>query len=214
MEQAKHYESEGSQQLHIVDLDGAQHGSLQNKDLISKIVEQTQMKVQIGGGIRHYQQVKDFLSNGVARVVVGSLAVSQPDSVLQWIEEFSCERIVVALDVICDETMTPYVVSHGWQEKTKVSLWDLLDKYAFLGACQVLCTDVHCDGTLEGPNFELYQQARDRFPQIRMQASGGVRTIADLKTLDAMGMHAAIIGKALLEQKFTLSQATQALAQC
>jgi phosphoribosylformimino-5-aminoimidazole carboxamide ribotide isomerase len=136
---------------------------------------------------------------GVERAVIGSVAVTQPDEVTSWFEEFNADRLVLALDVRIDPSGVPRVVTHGWQEQSKLSLWDLVGRYERAGLRHVLCTDVDRDGALSGPNLELYAEAMARFPSISWQASGGVRDAADLKELSRVGVSAAVSGKALIE---------------
>jgi len=149
--------------------------------------------------------VRHWLDNGVARCVVGSVAVTEPDLVAAWFDEFGAEHIVLALDVTIDEA-GPTLATHGWTRSSGRSLWELMDGYAASGAKHLLCTDIGRDGAMTGPNFELYAEVLRRYPDVCLQASGGVRNIGDIETLREIGVPAAITGKALLDGKITAAE--------
>lgn len=199
VELARTYRQAGFSHLHIVDLDGAREGRPANEAVVRAMVDEGGLCVQLGGGLRSHAAVERWLAAGVARCVVGSVAVEDPDLVAGWIEEFGPERIVVALDVRCPPEGDPVPAIHGWQSSSPLTLWQCLERYAASGLVHVLCTDVGCDGTLAGPNFDLYREFVRRYPGLALQASGGVRNQADLDALEALGCAAAITGRALLE---------------
>jgi len=185
--------------LHIVDLDGARSGQARNAPIVAEIVGASGLSVQLGGGIRSRDDVVRWLSMGVSRCVVGSVAVTQLETVTDWLAEFGGDAIVLALDVRLDQSGTPMLTTHGWTEESGMSLWDCIDAYRDAGARHVLCTDVDRDGAMTGPNIDLYTRILDRYPELQLQASGGVRHIADLESLRACGLPAAITGRALLD---------------
>jgi phosphoribosylformimino-5-aminoimidazole carboxamide ribotide isomerase len=193
------YARAGARRVHVVDLDGARDGRAGNRPIVATLAALGVMKLQSGGGLRASSQVRSLLSMGVERAVIGSVAVTQPDDVTGWFDEFNADRLVLALDVRIDPAGVPRVATHGWQEQSKLSLWDLVGRYESAGLRHVLCTDVDRDGALSGPNLELYAEAMARFPSISWQASGGVRDAADLKELSRVGVSAAVSGKALIE---------------
>ncbi|MDP9084337.1 MAG: 1-(5-phosphoribosyl)-5-[(5-phosphoribosylamino)methylideneamino]imidazole-4-carboxamide isomerase [Pseudomonadota bacterium] len=193
------YHSLGADWLHVVDLDGARDGSLGNQALIAALAAQLVVKIQAGGGLRNTAAVSRMLDLGVARVVIGSAAVTHADQVHAWLEHFGADRIALAFDVRLDEAGTPRVATHGWQRQSQLSLWSAMDKFSNSPLKHVLCTDVSRDGALTGPNVPLYRESTRRYPQIEWQASGGVRNSADLEELSDAGAAAAISGKALLE---------------
>lgn len=193
------YARAGARRVHVVDLDGARDGRAGNRLIVATLAALGVMKLQSGGGLRASSQVRSLLSMGVERAVIGSVAVTQPDEVTSWFEEFNADRLVLALDVRIDPSGVPRVATHGWQEQSKLSLWDLVGRYERAGLRHVLCTDVDRDGALTGPNLELYAEAMARFASISWQASGGVRDAADLKQLSRIGVSAAVSGKALIE---------------
>jgi len=189
--------------LHIVDLDGARTGSQKNHAIVSEIAQDTGLRVQLGGGIRTGDDVARWLSNGVTRCVVGSVAIKEPATVISWIERYGCDSIVLALDVKLDEDGAPLLTTQGWTEDTETTLWDCLDAYENAGIRHVLCTDVARDGAMTGPNLSLYVEILQRYPTVQLQASGGVRDLDDLELLREIGVPAAITGRALLDGAIT-----------
>jgi phosphoribosylformimino-5-aminoimidazole carboxamide ribotide isomerase len=193
------YQGFGADWLHIVDLDGARDGTSGNRTMIVGLAARHRIKLQVGGGLRDRAAVADMLANGVARVVIGSAAVTAADEVRAWLQEFGPERIALAFDVRLDAAGTPCVATHGWREQSTLSLWSAVQNFTAEGLVHVLCTDVARDGALAGPNVELYREAVQRFPKIAWQASGGVRDLSDLAALADTDVAAAISGKALLD---------------
>jgi phosphoribosylformimino-5-aminoimidazole carboxamide ribotide isomerase len=194
------YRDLGADWLHVVDLDGAKDGALNNRAIIMQLAAQQAVRLQVGGGLRNTAAVSRMLDLGAARVVVGSAAVTQVDRVRSWLEEFGADRITLAFDVRLDDSGTPRVATHGWQRQSELSLWSALENFAGSQLRHVLCTDVGRDGALTGPNVALYSEAVRRHPHIQWQASGGIRDARDLHALTDTGAAAAISGKALLEE--------------
>jgi phosphoribosylformimino-5-aminoimidazole carboxamide ribotide isomerase len=193
------YRGLGADWLHIVDLDGARVGIGDNRAVILQLAEQNAVNLQVGGGLRNTAALTQMLDAGIARVVVGSAALTQVEQVQAWLKHFSPDRITLAFDVCVDDSGVPRVMTHGWQRQSEHSLWNAVDFYAASDLKHVLCTDVGRDGALTGPNIGLYTQAVRRYPQIEWQASGGIRNAHDLHALANAGAAAAISGKALLE---------------
>jgi phosphoribosylformimino-5-aminoimidazole carboxamide ribotide isomerase len=164
------------------------------------------VRLQVGGGLRTLERVRDLLEAGVERAVIGSLAVTAPDEVLRWIQDIDPQRVVLALDVRLDEKTQPMLTTHGWQHTSDATLWGALERYANAGLRHVLCTDVGRDGALSGPNLELYAEAVRRFPHLLWQASGGIATAQDLRALRDCGVAAAISGKAMLESRISTEE--------
>jgi len=203
---AREYEAMGFRNLHVVDLDGARSGRQENEDVIRSIVNESTLDVQVGGGVRDESRVEFWLDAGVARVVIGSLAVIHPEQVAGWLTRYGPEKIVLALDVTMDSNGVPLVATHAWTRSGDMTLWRCLNLYAPAGLRHVLCTDISRDGAMTGPNVELYDKLVDLYPQIQLQASGGVRTVGDLKALRDIGAPAAISGRALLDGKLTIEE--------
>lgn len=192
--------------LHIVDLDGARTGTQQNHSIVTEIIAQTGLTVQLGGGIRERDDVVRWLDAGVARCVLGSVAIEEPETVQQWLLEFGAGAIVLALDIKLNESGVPMLTTQGWTEDSGISLWDCIDNYRDFGVRHVLCTDVARDGAMTGPNFDLYSDILARYPGLVLQASGGVRHIEDLHKLRDLGVPAAITGRALLDGKIAATE--------
>ena len=192
----------GAQWLHCVDLDGARDGKLANRALIEAMAADGLPRLQVGGGVRSREVVEDLLQAGIGRVIVGSAAIETPEEVARWIAAFGPERVGLAIDVRLDADGLPRVQTRGWLQSTSATLWDTVQRFIPDGLRHVLCTDIARDGALQGPNLRLYADCVRRFPAISWQASGGVRDAQDLEALSAVGVAAAISGKALLEQRF------------
>lgn len=204
---AREFAAAGSTWLHLVDLDGAKDPAQRQTSLVASVIRASGLRVQSGGGIREEAHVRTLLDAGVDRVIVGSLAVKQPDLVGRWLETFGPEKIVLALDVRLNAAGVPLIAVAGWQADSGISLADTLRTFLPRGLKHILCTDISRDGKLTGPNFELYAQLRREFPTIETQASGGVSSLDDLRRLHREGAPGAIVGRALYEKKFTLPEA-------
>lgn len=206
--QAEKFVVAGASWVHIVDLDGALAGETRQIDLISELAKRSPLKIQTGGGIRSAETIKKLLDSGVARVVVGSLAVKNKPLVEKWLKEFGPERIVLAFDVkFIDDR--PEIMTHGWRDSSRQILWDVLDAYKADSAKHILCTDVTQDGMLLGPNIDLYRSLKKHAPHLEILASGGVESLQDLETLSRIPVAGAIVGKAIYEGLIDLAQAIQ-----
>ena len=193
------YRALGATWLHVVDLDGAKDGRLANRSVIIRLASQKALHVQVGGGVRSKAVVDDLLRNGIDRVIVGSAAVEKPAEVQAWLKQFGAEKVGLAFDIRHVDGV-PRVLTRGWTKESKLSLWEAIDSYLPHGLKHVLCTDAELDGAMQGPAVALYQEFTQRYPQLQLQASGGVRSAADLQALADIGSAAAISGKALLEE--------------
>lgn len=200
------YAGFGARWLHVVDLDGARDGVLGNRGLIATLAAAGRLKIQVGGGLRSLPVIEDLFAAGVARAVIGSAAVEQPEIADEALRRFGPEAVCLAIDVRVDATGVPRARTRGWVTEHPASLWALIERFATRGLKHVLCTDIERDGALAGPNLALYAEGRRRCPDIAWQASGGVRDAADLAALAALGVAAAISGKALLEGRMTAEE--------
>jgi phosphoribosylformimino-5-aminoimidazole carboxamide ribotide isomerase len=200
------YADAGVRWLHLVDLDGARDGTPGNRALVRQMAAESRIRIQLGGGLRGRAQVDEALAGGVSRAVIGSAAVESPALLRELLAVYGTERVCLAIDVRVDAGGTPRVRTRGWVQEHAVSLWELLESFADTPLRHVLCTDIERDGALAGPSYALYAEAQRRFPRIAWQASGGISAGADLARLDAMGLAAAISGKALLEGRITLEE--------
>ncbi|MBO9488751.1 1-(5-phosphoribosyl)-5-[(5-phosphoribosylamino)methylideneamino]imidazole-4-carboxamide isomerase [Endozoicomonas sp. G2_1] len=201
------YANAGATVMHFVDLDGAKNSNERQLDLLSTLVKHPTMTIQVGGGVRNKKDVEQLLELGADRVVIGSLAIKHPELVRQWLIEFGGEKIVLALDVKIDQDGNKTLPTHGWIEDSGVNLESLLDDYIAAGLIHVLCTDISKDGTLSGSNVQMYSELCANYPQIQWQASGGIGCLDDIKALIPTGVSGVILGRSLLEGKFTLEEA-------
>jgi phosphoribosylformimino-5-aminoimidazole carboxamide ribotide isomerase len=204
---AQGFQAAGSGWLHMVDLSGARAGKPVQTDLMRRVAAGTKAKIQTGGGVRDAGAIETLLDLGATRVIVGSKAVSDPVTVTQWLRRFGVERILLALDVRIEDGM-PYAATHGWVKGSGLSLWAVIDAYADFPPLHVMCTDIGRDGMMTGPNIQLYDVIRERYPDMKLQASGGVSGLEDLAALRGSGLvDGVIVGKALYAGKFTLAEA-------
>lgn len=204
--QLRQFAEAGATWVHIVDLDGARLGRPAQHELIARLAQETGLKVQSGGGVRTREDVDALLRAGVARVVVGSVAVRRPAEAREWIAAFGADRICIALDVRAAEAGWR-VATDGWAADGGKTLEEVLGAFPPDELSHALVTDIARDGALSGPNLDLMQAFRALRPDIELQASGGVSTLADLAALKGAGASAAIIGRALYEKRFTLEDA-------
>ena len=208
LKMAARFAEAGAEWLHMVDLDGAKAGEMQQFDAIARVVKDSKLKIQVGGGIRSEKTVQRLLNAGVARVVVGSLAVKNRNLVQGWLRDFGGDKIILAFDIRYQDG-EPEILTHGWQSGSQQLLWDVLDAYAHSGLKSVLCTDISRDGMLGGANNALYQTMHERWPAIDVLASGGVSGLQDLLDLAKLGAAGAIVGKAIYEGRVDLADAIQ-----
>jgi phosphoribosylformimino-5-aminoimidazole carboxamide ribotide isomerase len=201
------YAQAGADWLHIVDLSGAKDATRRQLTLLTELMQASPLHIQVGGGVRCEQDVIDLLDAGAGRVVIGSLAIRSRELVQGWVRKYGGEQIVLALDVAINEQGEKTLPSHGWIEQSNITLEQVLDGYIDAGAKHVLCTDISKDGTLTGSNVQLYKELAATYPQIQWQASGGIGKLDDIRALIGSGVASVILGRSLLEGKFTLQEA-------
>jgi phosphoribosylformimino-5-aminoimidazole carboxamide ribotide isomerase len=206
-EQAVRYFEDGAQWLHLVDLDAARAGGWTLAGLVKRLKASTGLRIQTGGGVRSEADLEAVFAAGADRVVVGTLAVREPDLVCEWIKTHGANRITVALDCRLDQGGEWRLPVHGWTESSGWSLEDTLAAYANAGLRHVLSTDIDRDGMLSGPNLGLYRELRRLAPWLEVQASGGVRGVEDVAAAREVGAAGIILGKALLEGRLGLQEA-------
>ena len=203
------YQASGAQLLHIVDLTGAKDPKARQIPLLRELLGSLSIPVQTGGGIRSADDVRSLLDAGAARVVVGSAAVKRTDEVAGWMKIFGADKLVLALDVRINKAGNAEVAVSGWQENSGVLMDDLIRAFEPSGLRYVLTTDISKDGTLAGPNTALYAKLAQTFPNIDFQASGGIGSLDDIRAVSHTGAAGVIVGRALLEGKFTLDEAIE-----
>ena len=198
---ARKLEQAGLQRLHLVDLDGAKEGRMVNGAVLKNICTQTRLKVDFGGGVRSDRSIDQAFAAGAAQITAGSVAVKNKEMVGHWIKKYGAERIILGADVKNDQ-----IAINGWQEGSGLDVFDFIEAYSDEGIRYVVCTDVSRDGLLQEPSVALYQRLMDRFPGIKLIASGGVASRDDLRKLEDVGVYGAIVGKAIYEEKITLEE--------
>ena len=205
--QAQHYAHAGARRLHLVDLDAARDGGQRNRVLLTQIAAAVDVPVQAGGGVRDESDLYALFRGGLAAAVVGSVAVRDPARVIEWARQFGRDRIVIALDTRRGDDGRYTLPIHGWIDASDIELEARLAQFLDAGLDQFLITDIARDGMMLGPSVDLYAHLRERFPDARIQASGGVDGLSSLTQLRELGVAGAIIGRALLEQRFTVAEA-------
>jgi len=203
------YNNQGADWLHLVDLDGAKNISKRQLKVIRNLIKHTPAKIQIGGGVRTEDDVKELLDAGAARVVIGSTAVKAPEMVASWMEKYGSDHIVLALDINIDTQGNKIVAVSGWQEDSGQTIESLLETYIAVGLKYVLCTDISKDGTLTGSNVSLYGELSKAYPSVNWQASGGIGELNDIADIARSGAQSLIVGRALLEAKFSVKEAIE-----
>ena len=207
--QLQSYQAQGAKLLHIVDLTGAKDPQKRQIKLIGELVAGLDVDIQVGGGIRSEQQVRELLELGVKRVVIGSLAVKEPDLVKSWFVKYGSDAICLALDVNINEAGEKIVAVSGWQTGGGKSLESLVAEFETVGLQHALVTDISRDGTLQGANTSLYQELATNYPNINWQASGGIASLDNVAAVRDSKAGGIIIGKALLIKNFTVEEAIQ-----
>ncbi len=204
---AKRFEDHGIEVIHLVDLDGAERGSPVNYHIIEQISGYTDLKIDFTGGISTDGDISKAYESGADYITASSIAVTNPELFASWIISYGREKITLGADVTDVKSM--HLLFRGWQRKSELTLFEHLDYFHELGLKYVKSTDVSRDGVLEGPNFEFYQNIRDRFPELSVLASGGIRGVDDIKRLNDMGIFAVIFGKAYYEGILNLKDLEQ-----
>jgi len=204
---AQRYADAGAAWLHLVDLDAARAGGYTLAPLLDAIKRQTGLAVQTGGGVRTAADVQRILDAGADRVVIGTLAVRDFDRTIELLQQHGAERITVALDARVDTRGRWTLPIEGWTAGSGVDLTIHVERLATTPLRHVLCTDIDRDGMLSGPNLALYQTLRQAAPHWQVQASGGVRALADVRDARASGVAGIVLGRALLEGRLTLAEA-------
>ena len=198
---AKRFEDAGVTHLHLVDLDGARLKKIVNRTILERIASNTKLKIDFGGGIQSNQDLKTAFESGAHQVTAGSIAVNDEPTVLQWLEEYGSDKIILGAD-----SKEGKIAVSGWTEVTNIDLYRFLSKYVDRGIRYSICTDVTKDGLLQGTNLNMYRTIKQRLPQLFLIASGGVTQLDEIEHLDQIGVNGVIIGKALYEGKIELSQ--------
>jgi phosphoribosylformimino-5-aminoimidazole carboxamide ribotide isomerase len=199
LEVAKQFQDADLEYLHVVDLEGAKKGKVVNWDVIIELQEKTALQIDFGGGVKTEEDVERLLGLDINQINIGSLAITEPERFTEWLNKYGAENFILSSDVKDEEIMI-----NGWLEPTKFRLFDLIEQYMEHGLSYLTCTDISMDGMLQGPNLDLYKKLKGRFPNLNINASGGVSSLDDLQKLKSIQIDGAIIGKALYEQRIKL----------
>jgi phosphoribosylformimino-5-aminoimidazole carboxamide ribotide isomerase len=209
VEVAKSFEDAGIQRLHLVDLDGAKAKHIVNASVLENIAKATNLSIDFGGGIKTNEDIKIAFNAGASQITAGSIAVANPDLVNRWMGEYGASKIILGADV-----KGLNIAVNGWQEESSEKLFPFLESYLAKGIEYCICTDVAKDGLLQGSSIDLYRSILERFPQLKLIASGGVISIEEVQELNDIGCHGAIIGKAIYEGRITLKELEKLIVSC
>lgn len=198
---AKLFEGAGLTHLHVVDLDGAKKRKIINWKSIEKICATTKLQIDFGGGITTKSDIRQLFDYGVKQVNLGSIAVKEPEKISIWLDEFGADKIILSADCRKEE-----IAIHGWTETSSLTLREFLTNYQRIGIRFFTCTDINTDGMLTGPNIPLYEKLRKEFPSLKLIASGGIHSTADILKLQSIGVEGVIVGKAIYEGKIPLEE--------
>lgn len=201
---ARRYEDCGIKRLHLVDLDGAKASHPVNLKVLERLATSTSLQIQYGGGIKSSDALKEVLAAGAKRAICGSIAVKQPESFREWLDEFGPERMVLGAD-----TRDGRIAINGWLEAAQMGVEELIESFRNAGLSQVICTDIAKDGMLSGPSVPLYVKLQKLFPGIEITVSGGISSWDDIENLDRNGLKSVIVGKAIYEGRITFEQLAQ-----
>ena len=201
VEIAKGFEEMGFKRLHVVDLDGARSKHIVNVNVLKAITTETNLVVDFGGGIKSEEDIEKAFANGASMVTIGSIAVTQPELFLKWLDQYGAEKLILGADV-----KNGMISINGWKEDSAEQLLPFLKKYIDHGVKNVLCTEISKDGTLQGPALQLYQEIMAAYPQLHLIASGGVSSNEDIIALDQAGIPAVVFGKAFYEGKINIPE--------
>ena len=199
VEVAKEFEANGIRRLHVVDLDGAAAHHVVNYRTLEQIASRTSLVIDFGGGVKSDEDLKIAFDSGARMVTGGSVAVKDPDMFSRWIDTYGGEKIILGADV-----RERKIAVNGWKDETGCELFPFLEEYIQRGITKVICTDIACDGMLQGPSVALYKEILERHPSLCLIASGGVGGIDDIEALQQAGLPAVIFGKALYEGRIAL----------
>lgn len=201
LEVAKQFEDAGLRRLHLVDLDGAKEGSVKNWKVLEQIAGKTKLIIDFGGGIKTREDVDILMNSGAAMVTIGSLAVKNEALLTEWIIVYGAKLFLLGADVKDEK-----IAINGWQEKTEIGIFDFIGNWISKDLNQIFCTDVNLDGLLKGASFDMYKRILEKFPNLRLIASGGVSSMDDIDRLRETGCSGIIIGKAIYEGRLKLSE--------
>lgn len=201
VEVAKELEAHGIRRLHVVDLDGAVSHHVVNYRTLEQIASRTSLVIDFGGGVKSDEDLVIAFESGAQMVTGGSIAVKNPERFCHWLQTYGSERIILGADVKDHK-----IAVNGWKDESACELFPFLEDYIGKGIRKVICTDINCDGMLQGPSISLYKEMLETYPDLYLIASGGVGSTEDIRQLEATGIPAVIFGKALYEGRITFKE--------
>lgn len=201
VEVAKELEAHGIRRLHVVDLDGAVSHHVVNYRTLEQIASRTSLVIDFGGGVKSDEDLVIAFESGAQMVTGGSIAVKNPERFCHWLQTYGSERIILGADV-----KDRRIAVNGWKDESACELFPFLEDYVGKGVRKVICTDINCDGMLQGPSISLYKEMLEAHPDLYLIASGGVGSTEDIRQLEATGIPAVIFGKALYEGRITFKE--------
>ena len=201
LDMAMRYQDIGIRRLHLVDLDGAKSSSPRNLHVLEEIATRTTIEIEWGGGIKSDDALRDVFNAGAHHLIIGSVAVSQPELFASWLDQYGGSRLILGADVNDGR-----VAINGWLEQSEQTIEALIDRFTPHGLREVICTDISKDGMLQGPTFDLYSRLQATYPEQDIIVSGGISQMDDIRRLDAMGLRHVIVGKAIYEGRITLNE--------
>ena len=201
VEVAKELEAHGIRRLHVVDLDGAASHHVVNYRTLEQIASRTSLVIDFGGGVKSDEDLVIAFESGAQMVTGGSIAVKNPERFCHWLQTYGSERIILGADVKDHK-----IAVNGWKDESACELFPFLEDYVGKGVRKVICTDINCDGMLQGPSISLYKEMLETYPDLYLIASGGVGSTEDIRQLEATGIPAVIFGKALYEGRITFKE--------
>lgn len=201
LEVAKSFQDHGVTHLHLVDLDGAKSAKVVNWKVLETIASQTSLQIDFGGGVKSDADIYKVFESGAHQVTAGSIAVKSPEKVEEWMTKYGPEKIILGADV-----RDKKIAISGWKEDSGIDLFPFLDKFSTKGIQSVICTDISKDGMLSGSSIDLYKEILATFSELKLIASGGVKSMKEIVQLQEAGLYGAIVGKAIYEGKITLKE--------
>ena len=201
LEVALQFEDAGLKRLHLVDLDGAKEGRVKNWKVLESIAAKTGLKIDFGGGISANKDLQIIFECGAKWAAIGSVAVREEKLFLEWMKVFGPDAFLLGADARKEK-----ISISGWQVDTELVIYDFIKKYREAGIIRIFCTDIDRDGAMKGPSLDLYREILRREPDLHLIASGGVRSLDDIYTLEEAGCRGAIVGKAIYEGMITLKE--------
>lgn len=201
VEVAKELEAHGIRHLHVVDLDGAVSHHVVNYRTLEQIASRTSLVIDFGGGVKSDEDLVIAFESGAQMITGGSIAVKNPERFCHWLQTYGSERIILGADV-----KDRKIAVNGWKDESVCELFPFLKDYVGKGVRKVICTDINCDGMLQGPSISLYKEMLEAHPDLYLIASGGVSCAEDIRQLEATGIPAVIFGKALYEGRITFKE--------